>query len=164
MIYIITGVLIIILIVEGYFISKYKKKTNDIVLYNEMQERANELLENKKIFLQTQNQEIENIIKTKKIESDNLSNSIKEKMKHLQDLVNHLQELKQQAYEDSQANKLKVKKEYEDYIKDAENAYQELFSDLFQESQKIESNIDKQMAVLNTLKYKYAAYIETKKR
>ena len=101
MIYIITGVLIIILIVEGYFISKYKKKNNDIVLYNEMQERANELLENKKISLQTQNQEIENIIKTKKIESDNLSNSIKEKMKHLQDLVNHLQELKQQAYEDS---------------------------------------------------------------
>ena len=101
MIYIITGVLIIILIVEGYFISKYKKKNNDIVLYNEMQERANELLENKKISLQTQNQEIENTIKTKKIESDNLSNSIKEKMKHLQDLVNHLQELKQQAYEDS---------------------------------------------------------------
>ena len=101
MIYIITGVLIIILIVEGYFISKYKKKNNDIVLYNEMQERANELLENKKISLQTQNQEIENIIKTKKIESDSLSNSIQEKMKHLQDLVNHLQELKQQAYEDS---------------------------------------------------------------
>ena len=101
MIYIITGVLIIILIVEGYFISKYKKKTNDIVLYNEMQERANELLENKKISLQAQNQEIENIIKTKKIESDNLSNSIKEKMEHLQDLVNHLQELKQQAYENS---------------------------------------------------------------
>lgn len=66
-----------------------------------MQERANELLENKKIFLQTQNQEIENLIKTKKIESDSLSNSIQEKMKHLQDLVNHLQELKQQAYEDS---------------------------------------------------------------
>lgn len=101
MIYIITGVLIIILIVEGYFISKYKKKTNDIVLYNEMQERANELLESKKILLQAQNQEIENTIKTKKIESDSLSNSIKEKMKHLQDLVNHLQELKQQAYEDS---------------------------------------------------------------
>ena len=101
MIYIITGVLIIILIVEGYFISKYKKKNNGIVLYNEMQERANELLENKKISLQTQNQEIENAIKTKKIESHSLSNSIKEKMKHLQDLVNHLQELKQQAYEDS---------------------------------------------------------------
>lgn len=101
MIYIITGVLIIILIIEGYFISKYKKKTGEIILYNEMQERANELLENKKIFLQTQNQEIENLIKTKKIESDSLSNSIQEKMKHLQDLVNHLQELKQQAYEDS---------------------------------------------------------------
>ena len=101
MIYIITGVLIIILIIEGYFISKYKKKTGEIILYNEMQERANELLENKKIFLQTPNQEIENLIKTKKIESDSLSNSIQEKMKHLQDLVNHLQELKQQAYEDS---------------------------------------------------------------
>lgn len=101
MIYIITGVLIIILIIEGYFISKYKKKTNEIVLYNEMQERANELLESKKIFLQTQNQEIENDIKIKKVECDSLSNSIQEKMKHIQDLVNHLQELKQKAYEDS---------------------------------------------------------------
>lgn len=101
MIYIITGVLIIVLIIEGYFISKYKKKTNEIVLYNEMQERANELLESKKIFLQTQNQEIENDIKIKKVECDSLSNSIQEKMKHIQDLVNHLQELKQKAYEDS---------------------------------------------------------------
>lgn len=164
MIYIITGVLIIVLIIEGYFISKYKKKTNEIVLYNEMQEKANELLESKKIFLQTQNQEIENDIKIKKVECDSLSNSIQEKMKHIQDLVNHLQELKQKAYEDSQANKLKVEKEYEDYIKDAENAYQQLFSDLFQESQKIELDIDEQMNVLNTLKEKYAAYIEAKKR
>lgn len=101
MIYIITGVLIIVLIIGGYFISKYKKKTNEIVLYNEMQERANELLESKKIFLQTQNQEIENDIKIKKVECDSLSNSIQEKMKHIQDLVNHLQELKQKAYEDS---------------------------------------------------------------
>lgn len=95
MIYLIIGVLIIFLIVEGYFISKYKKKTNEIILYNEMQEKANELLETKKISLQTQNQEIENVIKTKKAECDNLSNSIQEKMKHIQDLANHLQELKQ---------------------------------------------------------------------
>ena len=131
--------LIIVSILCCLFAYLYKKESNKNI--------EKEILNYKII---QQNTEAEN-------EAKALLEQVQERQKHLGDLNQALENLKEN-------NKKLADAAYKEYSEELEQEYNELFNDLFLHSRELEEQIKQEQESLNTLKEKQLAYLREQQR
>lgn len=90
-------------------------------------------------------------------EAKALLEQVQERQKHLDDLNQALENLKEN-------NKKLADAAYKEYSEELEQEYNELFSDLFLHSRELEEQIKQEQESLNTLKEKQFAYLREQQR